>query len=253
MESSEGLAQVLERAEAALRQGWRAGAPTRIDVVDSLLDRQIRSGRKAGLFAVSLADWERGPHLWTGEPIRTKLATEHVFSQEAARLLCRLAGGDPTVERAVAAASTRLAGTCYAVQHCTIGECATSFIGYVRFLAAVLGDSAHAEIAPRIHTLSQFRLGDGRWKRFPLFYTALVLSELRLPAAKDELLYAREACVRAARHNSVDEPYARRRSQLLGAAFGEPPNADAEDSRHTAHAGVASTPARPGRERPMRG
>lgn len=249
MESSEGLAQVLERAEAALRQGPAAVAPTRNDLVRSLLDRQIQSGRKAGLFAVSLSDWERGPHLWTGEPIRTKLATEQVFSQEAARLLCRLAGGDPTVERAVASASTRLAGTCYALQHCTIGECATSFIGYVRFLAAVLGDNAHAEIAPRIHTLSQCRLGDGRWKRFPLFYTALVLSELRLPAAKDELLYAREACVRAARHNSIDEPYAHRRAQLLGEVFGELANADAADSKQESHAGVASCPAGPGRER----
>ncbi|MDD5264211.1 MAG: hypothetical protein PHU43_05160 [Candidatus Bipolaricaulis sp.] len=226
MESSESLTQLLERAAAALQQGRPTGAPTRRALVGSLLDRQIQTGRKAGLFAVSPADWQRGPRLWTGEPIRTKLAAEHVLSQEAARLLCRLGGDDPAVGRSVAAASGRLAGTCYAVQHCTIGECATSFIGYVRFLAAAVGDDAHAEIAPRIQTLSQHRLGDGRWKRFPLFYTALVLSELRLPAAKDELLYARDACIRAVRHNSVPEPYADRRAQLLSELFGKASRAD---------------------------
>ncbi len=227
MESGGSLAQVLERADVAFRQGRPATASVWHALVCSLLDRQIQTGRKAGLFALSPGDWERGPHLWTGEPIRTKLATEQVFSQEAARLLCQLGGNDPAVERAVQAASARLAGTCYAVQHCTIGECATSFIGYVRFVAAALGDDAHAEIAPRIQTLSQHRLGDGRWKRFPLFYTALVLSELRLPAAKDELLYAREACVRAARHHSVDEPYADRRVRLLSEVFGEESGANA--------------------------
>jgi hypothetical protein len=235
MESSESLTQLLERAAAALQRGRPAVALTRRALVRSLLDRQIRTGRKAGLFAASLADWECGPRLWTGEPIRTKLAAEHVLSQEAARLLCRLGGDDPAVRQSVAAAAARLAGTCYAVQHCTIGECATSFIGYVRFLATAVGDDAHAEIAPRIHTLSQHRLGDGRWKRFPLFYTALVLSELRLPAAKDELLYAREACVRAVRHNSVPEPYADRRTRLLSEVFGEEARADG---------GVAVAPAR---------
>lgn len=218
MESLGSLTQALQQAEAAF--GCRQPAAEGGRVVASLLDRQVRTGRKAGLFALSDEDWRLGPRLWTGEPIRTKLAAEHVYSQETARLLHLLAGGDPAVARAVAAASTRLGGTCYAVQHCTIGECATSFIGYVRLLAAIHEESSDVDIAPRIATLSQHRLGDGRWRRFPLFYTALVLSELRLPLARAELLYAQPACLRAARHNSVEEPYARRRARLLRDAFG---------------------------------
>jgi hypothetical protein len=221
MESGEGLAYLLGQADVALRQSGGSDAPTRRSLIRALLERQIQSGRRAGLFALAPEDWEHKPRLWTGEPIRTRLAAEQVFSQEAARLLSRLARGDPAVDRAVTMSAARLAETCYALQHCTIGECATSFIGYVRLLAEVLGEAAHAEIAPRVQTLCQHRLRDGRWRRFPLFYTVLVLTELRLPAARDELLYARDACLRAVRHNSVDEPYAGRRARLVEEAFGE--------------------------------
>ena len=251
MESSEGLREVLERADAALHRAGPLPASARAALAGSLLERQIRTGRGAGLFLLSPSDWERGPRLWTGEPIRTKLAAAHVFSQEAARLLLRLGGDDPTIERAVAAAAARLAGTCYAVQHCTIGECATSFVGYLRLLAAIPGEGAQAEIAARVQTLSQHRLGDGRWRRCPLFYTVLVLSELRLPAAEDELLYAREACLRAARHNAVEEPYSARRAWLLCAVCGEERSGGGVSQ--AARRAVASAPAKVGGRRPPRG
>jgi hypothetical protein len=215
MMSNGGLARALERADTMVRRGEQAAAETRHVLVRSLLGHQILAGRKAGLFALDPEDWERGPRLWTGEPIRTKLAAEHVFSQEAARLLHRLGEQDPAVERAVALAAGRLAGTCYAAQHCTIGECATSFIGYVRYLASVHGDDARGDVSRRVQTLSQHRAPNGRWIRFPFFYTLLVLSELPKPVAENELSFARDAIARSTLRPSIEGPYAGRRTRLL--------------------------------------
>lgn len=214
MKPIDGLARTLERADAVDRRGSAAVAE-RNAVVSSLLDRQISAGREAGLFELSPCDWEEGPRLWTGEPIRTKLAAKHVFSQEAARLLQRLAGRDPSVCRCVSRTAARLAGTCYAAQHCTIGECATSFIGYVRFLTSVRGDEVRSDVGWRLQTLSQHRLPNGRWERFPFYYTVLVLSELPRPSAEGELTHAFAACTQALRRRSINEPYAARRSGLL--------------------------------------
>jgi len=215
MTPNDGLARVLERADAAMRRRETVTAETKDVLVRSLLDRQIRAGRKAGLFALDPQDWNRGPRLWTGEPIRTKLAAEHVFSQEAARLLHGFGGREPAVDEAVALAAGRLAETCYAVRHCTIGECATSFIGYVRFLASVRGQDGWGDVSRRVQTLSQHRAPNGRWLRFPFFYTLLVLSELPKSVGENELVFARDAAARSIPRASIEEPYAGRRAQLL--------------------------------------
>jgi hypothetical protein len=185
-------------------------------LVGWLLGLQVRAGRSAGLFQPTAADY-RERRLVTGERLKTKLATVHIMSQEAARVLHILDGGNPTVAAAVRLASARLSGTCYALQRCTIGECAASFIGYVRFLKAVLGDSATPDITWRLKTLAEHRDGNGRWRRFPPYYTTLVLSEIGLPTAHDELAYAKTLWSPGARMAPVEEPYAERRSRLLAA------------------------------------
>jgi hypothetical protein len=103
------------------------------------------------------------------------------------------------------------------LQRCTIGECAASFIGYVRFLKAVLGDSATPDITWRLKTLAEHRDGSGRWGRFPPYYTVLVLSEIGLPVAEDELAYAKTLWSPGARTTPTEEPYAERRGRLFAA------------------------------------
>jgi hypothetical protein len=214
MDQWRGLVDAVSDADGAISFG-------EVDVdgdalVGWLLELQVRAGRSAGLFQPTAADYEER-RLVTGERLKTKLATIHVLSQEAARVLHILGGGSPTVAAAVRLASARLSGTCYALQRCTIGECAASFIGYVRFLKAVLGESATPDITWRLKTLAEHREGSGRWGRFPPYYTVLVLSEIDLPTAHDELTYAKALWAPGARMAPVEEPYAERRSRLLAA------------------------------------
>jgi hypothetical protein len=185
-------------------------------LVEWLLGRQVRVGRSTGLFQPTDDDYAER-RLPTGERLKTKLATVHVVSQEAARILHILAAEEPLIANAVALTATRLSETCYGLQHCTIGECAASFAGYIRFLWTVFGDAAVPEITWRLRTLSEHRDGNGRWKRFPPYYTMLVLSEMGLPAAQDELTYAKTLWSPGTRTAPVEEPYAERRSRLLAA------------------------------------
>ncbi len=191
--------------------------PDAEDLVGFLLDRQVRSGRNAGLFEPTNADFE-DRRLVTGERLKTKLATTQIASQEAARTLHVLGGGSPTVAAAVRLAAARLGGTCYGgPQHCTVGECAASFIGYLRFLQAVGGCAAAPEVAWRLRTLTGLRDGAGRWKRSPFYYTLLVLTEVG-PAGRDELEYALPALARSV--GAAEQPFAARRARIALRAAG---------------------------------
>jgi hypothetical protein len=210
MSSWRGLVDALSDANGALWFGETDVDAN--DLVGFLLERQIRTGRSAGLFQPTAADYEER-RLVTGERLKTKLATTHIMSQEAASVLHILDGGNPTVADAVRLAAARLSGTCYGgSQHCTIGECAASFIGYLRFLRIVGGEYAAPEITRRLATLSGHRDGSGRWKRFPFQYTLLVLSEIESTTSRDELAYARPALAHSTAVSG--EPYAKRRAQV---------------------------------------
>ncbi|MCX6092583.1 MAG: hypothetical protein NTX23_06935 [Candidatus Bipolaricaulota bacterium] len=206
-----GLVDAVSEADGALRFG--EAAVDRDKLVEWLLRHQIQAGRDAGLFRPTAEDFEER-RLPTGERLKTKLATTQTMSQEAARILHAMSAGSREVEDAVARTAARLGETCYALQHCTIGECAASFAGYMRFLRGTLGGASAPEMTWRLQTLSEHRDGKGRWKRFPAYYTVLVLSEIDLPAARDELVYAAPIWSPPARAASVEEPYARRRSLL---------------------------------------
>jgi len=214
MERWRGLVDAVSDANGALCFG-----ETVLDsdaLVEWFLGRQIRVGRRTGLFQPTNEDYAER-RLPTGERLKTKLATVHVMSQEAARILHVLAAEEPSIANAVALTATRLSETCYGLQHCTIGECAASFAGYIRFLQTVSGDAVAPEITWRLRTLSEHRDGNGRWKRFPPYYTLLVLSEIGLPVAQDELTYAKSLWSPGARTTPTEEPYAERRSRLFAA------------------------------------
>lgn len=206
-----GLVDAVSEANGSLTFGEKT--PDVEHLVEWLLGRQIGTGRSAGLFQASDEDLA-GRRLPTGERLKTKLATTYIMSEEAARILHLLAPRDPAVTAAIARTAGRLAETCFAIQHCTIGECAASFIGYVRFQRTVFGDAATPDITWRLKTLFEHR-AEGRWKRFPPYYTMLVLSEIPLPAADDELDHAKGLWAKGARAAIVEEPYASRRVRLI--------------------------------------
>ena len=54
--------------------------------------------------------------------------------------------------------------------------------------------------------LRRHRDGEGRWKRFPFYYTLLALSEMDLPGVRDEIVYAGNVIERALRRLNKADP-----------------------------------------------
>jgi hypothetical protein len=100
-----------------------------------------------------------------------------------------------------------------------VGECAHSGIGLMRYVAAKDGDRAHDWLERHVKRLSARRDGTGRWKGLPFYYTLLALSEIDLPAARQELGYAVPACERVLKRRSRADSTARRRRGIVHRAL----------------------------------
>jgi hypothetical protein len=70
-----------------------------------------------------------------------------------------------------------------------------------------------------VEHLPSMRDGGGEWRKFPFWYTVLALSEMDLPAAKQELAYAAPALERTANRTPAATTYARRRHALAQRAL----------------------------------
>ena len=194
-----------EPISGSLRSRWTA----------QLLERQVDGGKQAGAFRPSSADFAEPARLFTGEVLRTKLATWTCLTAETARLL-KLLGTSPETEAACDRAASWLAPQCFSVDDCIVGECAHSFIANLRFLNVT--GSNDAAVTKGIGRIRQQRNEGGRWDRFPFYYTTLVLLEVRTDAARNELRFAMPALRRARGRRTRDPAYADRRLQLIDQA-----------------------------------
>ncbi len=183
--------------------------------VHQLVERQWRFGPHVGLFAPSEDELAEGVRLFTGEKLQTLLAARNVLGAEAARMLVLSKEDDLPVRDALALANRAMLRSCYAAQLCVIGECAHCTVGWMRYLAAGGLDDAEERLERHLQVLREHRDGQGRWERFPFYYTLLALTEIELPAATAELRYAAPACERVVGRPVNGDTYARRRRDIL--------------------------------------
>lgn len=211
--------------QAAEDSRFLRGAPLPIQrsdrLVSRLLECQVRAGRDRGLF--NLAADRRAPvRLYTGERIQTNLARRNVVSIETARILLLLAPESPNVAVAVRRTDEWVQDTCFALRHCVVGECAHSFVSYLRLLQ-LSGPSSH-DLARRVQVVRELRDGTGRWLRLPFYYTVLALLGLPSPTAREELHYACPALERVRNRTGTDALFDARRKKLIervSAQFGQ--------------------------------
>jgi hypothetical protein len=208
------LSETIDAVSVRLAAGESLPAAEREDIVGLLLSRQVQAGRDRGIFAPFPGEFESGVRLFTGERLRTRVATRNVLTLESARILFVLAGGRAAVRCALARSSVAMRHACFALSHCVIGECAHSSIAYMRDAASDRGGDRRKWIEDHLHVIREHRDGKGRWKRFPFYYTLLVLLEVGTPSANTELEYARPACERAANRASSGD-YVTRRRRIL--------------------------------------
>jgi len=207
------LSGTIDAASDALQHGVDVPPEQREALVRWLVERQVLSGRNAGAFAPTADDLAGGVRLYTGEPLRTKLAAWNVLTAEAARLLILLGGSIEPAAETVERAAKWLAVSCFGARGCVIGECAHSFVAHLRFLNAAHSDPA--VVVRGVNALRSERDGAGRWRRFPFYYTLLTLTEIQAEPARSELRYAIEACERVRGRSGRNETFVVRRRRLV--------------------------------------
>lgn len=192
-----------------------------------IASRQGLPGSYSGLPAPTEVDFAAGARLFTGESVTSRAGSAHVLGEEACRALILLDVAEREVQsalqRAINGMLERLSddrrrkdtapGRAWNGIYC----CAGCTVALWRHLAVgglqAVGPSEWLEAG--LANLAAHRTSNGRWRRYPFYYTLLALSELDLPAALDERRHAAQACERLMRMAPRDgSKYAARRRTL---------------------------------------
>jgi hypothetical protein len=181
-----------------------------------IASRQGLPGSYANMFAPTAKDFQAGLTLFTGEKISTRVGMSHILGQEACRVLLLLnvtsADVKSALERATAGFMERL--KLYIVPDKGMYCCASCSCALWRRLSAGGIEDGERVLAAAVKTLKSLRDGRGRWKRFPFYYTLLVLNEIELPGARKEMQYAAQACERLLKRQMKRDKISRRRRIL---------------------------------------
>ncbi|HOW63752.1 MAG TPA: hypothetical protein P5186_08830 [Candidatus Paceibacterota bacterium] len=184
------LGSTLDAVSEALFFGVPIPVVERRAVAKWIATRQGLPGAYADTFAPTEKD-TLGIHLFTGEAIRTLAGTAHILGEESCRVLHLLNVKDRQVQEALTRAVRGLAARLDNAErrgaspgfYCC-GACAAA---YWRNLATGQLPRSEERLRSGLVELTTLRAGGGKWRRFPFFYTCLVLTEIGPNLAKAEM------------------------------------------------------------------
>ena len=230
----DSLGDTLDAVNAALFERRPLSTAERSEAAAWIADRQGLPGSYAGMFAPTGYDYAFGALTFTGESVHSGAATGHLLSEEACRALFLLTDPQPEDDAALTARQAlkrarqgifrRLEASEAAGKEAGVYCCGTCSAALWRHLQVSGAASDLARLENGLSVLRRQRDGAGRWKRFPFYYTLLALSEIGLPAVREELAYAAPVAERALRRLIKAEPedlsrHERRRALLLQQAL----------------------------------
>jgi len=209
------LGQTLCNLNTAQILSWPIDPAAQKQVADFIASRQGLPGSYAGMFAPTSQDFEHRPmRLATGETLTTGAALAHIAGEESCRALLSLGIKTGPVTQALKVAttnmvhrlgwqekSTRNHWTYYCCGKCTVSV-------WRNLLAGGLNQSTstrHQLLDQSLAHLKRARLGNGRWRVFPFYYTLLALTEMPYELARPELSYAAPVCQRLIKRKSGEK------------------------------------------------
>jgi hypothetical protein len=159
-----------------------------------IAERQGLKLSYARMFAPPEYDMKHGIRVFTGERITSGAALRHVLGEETCRIMLRLGVRNPRVQEALERAEKgmikRLEESRQSFYRRGIYCCGTCTASVWRHLAAGGLNERTRRIAVGMKALKGHRDGEGRWLRFPFYYTLLALTEIDSSEAKKEKQYA---------------------------------------------------------------
>ena len=178
-----------------------------------IASRQGMPGAYANMFAPTKKDFQDGFVLFTGEKVSSRVGVSHILGQESRRALILLNVKSAGVKLAQEKANAGFME--YMKKYIMPKEgtycCATCSCALWRHLSAGGLENGERILAAGIRTLKSLRDGKGRWKRFPFYYTLLILNEIELPSARKELQYSAQACERLLKRRTKKDRISQRR------------------------------------------
>ncbi len=218
------LAAVVDRLEEKRYFGLRIPSVDLTVAARQIASRQGLPGSYAGMFAPTALDFRRGMRVFTGEPVRSGAATAHILGEECCRLLLKFDVRDQQVSTALARAEAGMQERVRSwerpqAEHVGFYCCGICTASFWRHLAAGGLDRPSLRFRDGLRVLADCRSDNGRWRRFPFFYTLLALTEMGEPAAKKELRWAAPAAEHSLKALRGTGRYTRRRRAVLEKAL----------------------------------
>lgn len=188
---SGSLQETLWRLEEA-RYGFKSKSDADVgEALDWILSRQgLPESYRNHMFAPTEQDFRQGLQSPTGEQIRTRAALMHILGEEALR--ASIIWGyksSPTVKKALKGFDLIHEAAHINGRYC----CYNCTIAFLRTLTVVKPKNWDETLNRGLNRIRKARTDNGRWKGYPFYYTLMMLSELDVPSAFDELKHARKA------------------------------------------------------------
>jgi hypothetical protein len=212
----DSLALTLDAVNEVLFLGEPLTKSDRNRVAEWIVSRHGLPDSYANMFAPTETDFQKGIELFTGEKVSSHVGTSHILGQEARRLLKFLDVKSEETTKAIEEADKGFSE--YMRRYIKAPEgtycCVTCSCAFWRRISVAPLDGSEQILANAIKTLKSFRDGKGRWNKFPFYYTLLALSEMKFPAAYQELRYTAPACERILKKETKNDNFNRRRRIL---------------------------------------
>jgi hypothetical protein len=224
-----GLALTVDAVNEAFFYGKPITPQERLRAARWIAQRQGKPGSYADTFALLDRERAQGVRLFTGERI-TSAAARHIMGEEACRALRLLKAKDRAATEALRLATESLAGHLHFSEmnprdlntggNPGIYCCGKCSVGLWRHITAGGFDRREQRLAAGLAWLRAHRRDDGRWRRFPLWYTLSALVEMDLRPAADEMRHAARWCEGAVKRPPRDNAWSVRRAELARRVLG---------------------------------
>ena len=210
------LAKTLDSINELVFLGEPLTKGQKTEAANWIAARQGLENSYANMFAPTKKDYREGIRVFTGERIRSGAGTGHILGEEACRVLILLNVADVNVQMSLKQATEGMLKTLNREPK-SIGTycCGTCSCALWRHLTAGGLDESERRLKNGMNILRLHRKGDGKWKRFPFYYTLLALVEISLPSARKEMQYAAPVCERYLKRAPRKDQCAQRRRVLV--------------------------------------
>jgi len=211
------LSMTLDSINEDIFFGRKTTRKDREELAQWIAGRQGKPGAYANMFAPMKMDVEKGLKLFTGEVIRSSASLRHVSGEESIRVLILLGSRSKAVKESLQKARTGIQTSLKGAlekqkEWFCCGTCDPSLWRNIA-VGGLPGSEVWLKIGMK--TLKAHRDKEGRWNRFPFFYTVLALSEIDTPEAIREMRYAAKSCEKYLRNTKPSRPTTVRRRAVV--------------------------------------